>query len=178
MQVNRLFPISLDVSFPCLTVFLCRSAMIDRSIITLQASRIASLCPSVLFGSKVNLKIALSASIVLRLSAKMSSLYPFKKKTTETYTTEFDILKSSHRCLFLFDILAIPAYSIKRFLRDDDPGVSKTWEAQLAKKYEDSLFKEFAVCDLKHYKSGNVCPVMLLSLVILTQVPDCVEVAD
>ncbi|GJJ08349.1 hypothetical protein Clacol_002560 [Clathrus columnatus] len=44
-----------------------------------------------------------------------------------------------------------------RFLRaEDDPQTSKSWDAQLAKKYEDNLFKEFAVCDLKHFKSGNI----------------------
>lgn len=70
----------------------------------------------------------------------MTSPYPVKRKAPEKYVTEFDILKSAHR-----------------FLRDEnDPESSKTWDAQLAKKYEDSLFKEFAVCDLKHFKSGNV----------------------
>ncbi|KAI5118138.1 hypothetical protein M0805_001737 [Coniferiporia weirii] len=59
-------------------------------------------------------------------------------------TTEFDILKASHR-----------------FLREDDgdaeAGGSKalSWNDQVAKKYYDNLFREFAVCDLKHYKSGN-----------------------
>ena len=32
----------------------------------------------------------------------------------------------------------------------------KAWEDQLAEKYYESLYREFAVCDLKHYKSGNV----------------------
>lgn len=42
-----------------------------------------------------------------------------------------------------------------RFLREgDDKPVS--WDEQLATKYYDSLFREYAVCDLKHYKSGNV----------------------
>lgn len=44
-----------------------------------------------------------------------------------------------------------------RFLRREDEDVTKSWDTQLAKKYEDTLFKEFAICDLKHYKSGNVC---------------------
>ncbi|KAF8525905.1 folate-sensitive fragile site protein Fra10Ac1-domain-containing protein [Hysterangium stoloniferum] len=69
----------------------------------------------------------------------MSSLYPVKRKAPEIYTSEFDILKSAHR-----------------FLRDDKPEATQSWDAQLAKKYEDTLFKEFAVCDLKHYKSGNI----------------------
>ncbi|KAJ7592849.1 folate-sensitive fragile site protein Fra10Ac1, partial [Mycena floridula] len=51
--------------------------------------------------------------------------------------TEFEILKESHK-----------------FLRDEDQP-SKTWEDKLASKYYSSLYREFAVCDLKHYKTGN-----------------------
>jgi len=51
--------------------------------------------------------------------------------------TEFEILKASHK-----------------FLRDDDEKAS-SWDEQLAAKYYTSLYREFAVCDLKHYKSGN-----------------------
>ncbi|KLO09763.1 hypothetical protein SCHPADRAFT_907520 [Schizopora paradoxa] len=51
--------------------------------------------------------------------------------------TEFDILKASHK-----------------FLREDDEQ-NLTWEDQVAKKYYDSLFREFAVCNLKHYKTGQ-----------------------
>ncbi|KAJ8503026.1 hypothetical protein ONZ45_g11219 [Pleurotus djamor] len=52
---------------------------------------------------------------------------------------EFEILKSSHK-----------------FLRDDDDGDKpESWNDQLAAKYYDSLYREFAVCDLKHYKTGN-----------------------
>ncbi|CCL99310.1 uncharacterized protein FIBRA_01326 [Fibroporia radiculosa] len=53
-------------------------------------------------------------------------------------TSEFDILKASHK-----------------FLREDDEQESLTWNEQLAKKYYHNLYREFAVCDLKHYKSGN-----------------------
>ncbi|KAF7792254.1 hypothetical protein EIP86_003290 [Pleurotus ostreatoroseus] len=54
-------------------------------------------------------------------------------------TTEFDILKASHR-----------------FLRDEqEPAQTLPWEEKLAQKYYSSLYREFAVCDLKHYKSGN-----------------------
>jgi protein FRA10AC1 len=66
------------------------------------------------------------------------SLYPKPSSST----TEFDILRASHK-----------------FLRqDNDPAEShnNSWNDQLAQKYYDSLFREFAVCDLKHYKSGNV----------------------
>ncbi|KAF9526383.1 folate-sensitive fragile site protein Fra10Ac1-domain-containing protein [Crepidotus variabilis] len=54
-----------------------------------------------------------------------------------TGLTEFEILKSSHK-----------------FLRDDEDKPS-TWDDHLAAKYYSSLYREFAVCDLKHYKSGN-----------------------
>ncbi|PIL35376.1 hypothetical protein GSI_02102 [Ganoderma sinense ZZ0214-1] len=55
-------------------------------------------------------------------------------------TTEFDILKGSHK-----------------FLREDDevPEHQLSWDERLAKKYYSSLYREYAVCDLKHYKSGN-----------------------
>ncbi|KAF5312951.1 hypothetical protein D9619_003710 [Psilocybe cf. subviscida] len=51
--------------------------------------------------------------------------------------TEFEILKASHK-----------------FLRNEDekPG---SWDEKLAEKYYSNLYREFAVCDLKHYKSGN-----------------------
>ncbi|KAL5486074.1 hypothetical protein ACEPAI_7118 [Sanghuangporus weigelae] len=68
-----------------------------------------------------------------------------------TGLTEFDILKASHK-----------------FLREDDnpnanadaDGNANTnsngsWGERLAQKYYESLYREFAVCDLKHYKSGN-----------------------
>ncbi|KAH9856637.1 folate-sensitive fragile site protein Fra10Ac1-domain-containing protein [Lenzites betulinus] len=54
--------------------------------------------------------------------------------------TEFDILKGSHK-----------------FLREDDDLDERqlSWDERLAKKYYSSLYREYAVCDLKHYKSGN-----------------------
>jgi len=56
-------------------------------------------------------------------------------------STEFDILKASHK-----------------FLRDEDEKAKDlNWNEQVAKKYYSSLYREFAVCDLKHYKSGNFC---------------------
>lgn len=46
--------------------------------------------------------------------------------------------------------------NVFRFLRDEDEK-DLSWDDQVAKKYYSSLFREYAVCDLKHYKSGNVC---------------------
>ncbi|GBE87876.1 hypothetical protein SCP_1201010 [Sparassis crispa] len=60
------------------------------------------------------------------------------KATPRAGTSEFDILKASHK-----------------FLREDDKQSELSWDEQLAKKYYQSLYREFAVCDLKHYKSGN-----------------------
>ena len=72
------------------------------------------------------------------------SLYPKPSSSSPSFATEFDILKASHK-----------------FLRENQDAVDETqnasWNDQLAQKYYDSLFREFAVCDLKHYKSGNVC---------------------
>lgn len=50
---------------------------------------------------------------------------------------EFEVLKASHR-----------------FLRGDGQAPA-SWEDEVADKYESTLFREFAVCDLKHYKSGQ-----------------------
>ena len=79
------------------------------------------------------------------------SLYP-KPSSSTSFATEFDILKASHK-----------------FLRQDDqPAQSHntSWNDQLAEKYYDNLFREFAVCDLKHYKSGNV-PIQLFYVLLL-----------
>ncbi|KAG9050202.1 hypothetical protein FS837_007100 [Tulasnella sp. UAMH 9824] len=55
--------------------------------------------------------------------------------------TDFDVLKASHK-----------------FLRDDEDEEEDnlSYDETVALKYYRSLFKEFAICDLKHYKSGNV----------------------
>jgi len=56
-----------------------------------------------------------------------------------TGRTEFEILRDSHK-----------------FLRPEDENEkSLSWNEQVAKKYYSNLYREFAVCDLKHYKSGN-----------------------
>ncbi|KAJ7769051.1 folate-sensitive fragile site protein Fra10Ac1-domain-containing protein [Mycena olivaceomarginata] len=68
------------------------------------------------------------------------ALYPYpstSKAPTLPGKTEFEILKASHK-----------------FLREGDDKPA-SWDEQLATKYYDSLFREYAICDLKHYKSGN-----------------------
>ncbi|KAJ3844800.1 folate-sensitive fragile site protein Fra10Ac1-domain-containing protein [Lentinula raphanica] len=71
-----------------------------------------------------------------------SSSYPESSRslTTPQGKTEFEILQASHK-----------------FLREetDDDESQLGWEERLALKYYTSLYREFAVCDLKHYKSGN-----------------------
>ncbi|KAF8206187.1 folate-sensitive fragile site protein Fra10Ac1-domain-containing protein [Mycena galopus ATCC 62051] len=69
------------------------------------------------------------------------ALYPYpssSKGPNPPGKTEFEILKASHK-----------------FLREEDNKGQASWDDQLATKYYDSLFREYAVCDLKHYKSGN-----------------------
>ncbi|EKM48293.1 uncharacterized protein PHACADRAFT_202997 [Phanerochaete carnosa HHB-10118-sp] len=69
------------------------------------------------------------------------SLYRSAGASTSTppsALTEFDILKERHK-----------------FLRDNTEENERTWEDKLARKYYESLYREYAVCDLKHYKSGN-----------------------
>ena len=45
-----------------------------------------------------------------------------------------------------------------RFLREDieEDESELSWDEKLAKKYYSLLYREYALCDLKHYKSGNV----------------------
>ena len=82
------------------------------------------------------------------------SLYP-KHSSSTSSATEFDILRASHK-----------------FLRQDEDHAearNASWNDQLAQKYYDNLFREFAVCDLKHYKSGNVrCPLLSAQVLSLT----------
>ena len=47
-----------------------------------------------------------------------------------------------------------------QFIRDDDDGDINTsklsWEDKLALSWYSKLFREYAVCDLTHYKTGGV----------------------
>ncbi|KAK4055554.1 hypothetical protein OIV83_000100 [Microbotryomycetes sp. JL201] len=56
--------------------------------------------------------------------------------------TELDVIKEKHQ-----------------FIRDTDVDpATLSWEDQLALKYYNSLFREFALINLKHYKSGQPDP--------------------
>ncbi|WWC88168.1 uncharacterized protein L201_003073 [Kwoniella dendrophila CBS 6074] len=50
--------------------------------------------------------------------------------------SDWDIVKENHR-----------------FIREDEEPKDVTWEERVARAYESKLFKEFALIDLKHYKS-------------------------
>ncbi|WWC96659.1 hypothetical protein V866_003531 [Kwoniella sp. B9012] len=50
--------------------------------------------------------------------------------------SDWDVVKENHR-----------------FIRDDEEPQSVSWEERVARAYESKLFKEFALIDLKHYKS-------------------------
>ena len=71
--------------------------------------------------------------------------------------TEFDILKAKHKYVYVLFIHTVEDLTSLRFLREDDnEEAGLSWEDKLAQKYYSSLYREYAVCDLKHYKSGNV----------------------
>ncbi|KAJ3343908.1 hypothetical protein HDU93_005191 [Gonapodya sp. JEL0774] len=65
----------------------------------------------------------------------------YKKMRQTVQRNEVDILREQHR-----------------FLRtaDDDSQLNSSWEARLAKRYYDRLFREFALCDLRYYKQGKI----------------------
>lgn len=42
-----------------------------------------------------------------------------------------------------------------RFIRTNDDPSTLSWEDQLALKYYNSLFREYAIVNLKHYKTGQ-----------------------
>lgn len=60
------------------------------------------------------------------------------KRDTSSDKRDSDIIRENHK-----------------FLWADDE-TPETWEAQLAKKYYDKLFKEYCICDLSRYKENKV----------------------
>ncbi|XP_074094214.1 protein FRA10AC1 [Cotesia typhae] len=61
------------------------------------------------------------------------------KRDTSRRKTDYDVIKENHR-----------------FLWDEEEDTPDTWEARLAKKYYDKLFKEYCICDLTYYKYNKV----------------------
>lgn len=56
----------------------------------------------------------------------------------EDYRTERDVIKDNHK-----------------FVRSNSEETD-SWEQRVAKKYYDTLFKEYAICELKYYKEGKI----------------------
>ncbi|SCV70989.1 BQ2448_3751 [Microbotryum intermedium] len=65
-----------------------------------------------------------------------------------TSKTELDVLKEHHRF--------IRSEQSSSSGGNGDGAPSLSWEDQLAEKYYQSLFREFALADLKHYKVGAI----------------------
>ncbi|VIO94677.1 Uncharacterized protein BM_BM2085 [Brugia malayi] len=64
------------------------------------------------------------------------------QRDTSRDRTDYDVLKDNHR-----------------FLWDDDElmkAAEKSWEARLAKRYYDKLFKEYCIADLSQYKKNRI----------------------
>ncbi|WFC96300.1 hypothetical protein MBRA1_002957 [Malassezia brasiliensis] len=59
--------------------------------------------------------------------------------SSDRKATEMDALRRHHR-----------------FLRDERERPDSSYEAQVARKYYDSLYKEFAIANLKHYRTRGI----------------------
>ncbi|ODN84066.1 hypothetical protein L202_00088 [Cryptococcus amylolentus CBS 6039] len=68
-----------------------------------------------------------------------SSSRPKSASSQKEGKTEWDVLRENHR-----------------FIRDDEEPGEVGWEERLARAYESKLFKEYALIDLKHYKSKKL----------------------
>ncbi|KAF9359287.1 hypothetical protein BGX26_012667 [Mortierella sp. AD094] len=80
-----------------------------------------------------------SIDVMVEQWAKHHYSKPNNPPEEKTYETERDILIKNHR-----------------FLRSEKDDQDLTWEKRVAKKYDDKLFKEFALVELKHYKEGRI----------------------
>ncbi|WVO13065.1 hypothetical protein L204_100675 [Cryptococcus depauperatus] len=57
----------------------------------------------------------------------------------QAFRSDWDVVRENHR-----------------FIREDEEPETVSWEERLARAYESKLFKEFALIDLKHYKSKKL----------------------
>ncbi|RSH90458.1 hypothetical protein EHS25_001063 [Saitozyma podzolica] len=91
-------------------------------------------------------------SLATRLRPNLSGLTAFQREQqfSKHYSdpsripsppkrSEWDVLRENHR-----------------FIRDGEEVGEVSWEERLARAYESKLFKEFALIDLKHYKSRRL----------------------
>ncbi|RKO91850.1 folate-sensitive fragile site protein Fra10Ac1, partial [Blyttiomyces helicus] len=53
--------------------------------------------------------------------------------------TELDVLREHHR-----------------FLRSDEDDSDTSWEARVAKKYYDKLFREYTLAEMSRFKEGRI----------------------
>jgi protein FRA10AC1 len=63
-------------------------------------------------------------------------------KSSELLSQDYEILNQYHE-----------------FIRDDESDkikMNKSWEVRMARKYYNTLFKEYALCDLSKYKEGKI----------------------
>jgi len=67
------------------------------------------------------------------------SVYGSKLPPLPKSKTELDVLKEHHK-----------------FIRDNATGQPTSWEDSVALRWYNKLFKEFALIDLKHYKTGQI----------------------
>lgn len=70
-----------------------------------------------------------------------SENYKESKKTATPIVTDLEVLRRNHK-----------------FLRGEagDDDTTNSWEARVAKKYYDRLFKEYCLADLRRYKENKV----------------------
>lgn len=66
-----------------------------------------------------------------------------QEQVDSTARNDWDVLKEKHR-----------------FLRDEEEGINEAngfeYDIEVARRYYKHLFKEYAIADMKHYKSGNL----------------------
>lgn len=79
-----------------------------------------------------------------RLYALKQSYAHGRRPARPKSKTELDVLKEHHQ--FIRDASA----------SSSSANAALSWEDQVALKYYNSLFREFAVVNLKHYRSGAV----------------------
>ncbi|KAK6736024.1 hypothetical protein RB195_018980 [Necator americanus] len=63
------------------------------------------------------------------------------KRDTSKDRTDYDVLKDNHRFLWS---------------EKDDASLASSWEARMARKYYDKLFKEYCIIDLTYFKKNKI----------------------
>lgn len=83
-------------------------------------------------------RISSAPSDVFDRHNQLLSWLPRRKSNQPALKSDLDLLREAHR-----------------FLRDD-VDEDGSWEAQLARRYYDRLFREYVICDLAGYKRGDI----------------------